>query len=115
MSYWIGLSEEKQKQYEAEFRGKALYNHIMNAFKVQNCLSCDQIVVMKLINDPLSNSSMLVYAGKCCNGHWNQEIPSTPRDIRKIPRCKICKSFMQWKMSREYNGWFCPQDGPPKW
>jgi len=112
MSYWTGLTEEKKNMYEAEFKNKAFLHEFFNSFKIIQCHTheegwmshpkCNQTVILKLINDPLSNSSGFVYAGKCCNGHWSQMLPVTPYDVKNIPRCEACGSIMQWK-----NGWIC--------
>lgn len=108
MTYWTGLSESKQAQYLAEFKKPSIQTSEFNPFKIVRCeLPCTQIVVMRLINDPLSNSSYWVYAGACVNGHWNQVMPCTPDDVKEPPRCKVCNSTMQWKMSRDFNGWVC--------
>lgn len=107
MSYWIGLSPQKQMEYDQRFREPALKHKTLNSFKIQRCKFCDQIIVMKLIEDALSNSSGLIYAGECVNKHWNQEIPCVPYDVKNIPRCPKCHSYSQWSMSKEYNGWFC--------
>ena len=112
MTYWIGLSEQKQKEYMIEFKKPAINNNFMNPFRITRCdvTGCEQIVVMKLINDPLSNSSRYVYAGRCIKGHWSQSIPSTPVDVRQVPICSVCKSYMQYELSIENNGWVCNQD-----
>ena len=99
MSYWIGLSESNQLRYEDEFKKPPVTDASHNPFKIAKCRACDQRVVMKLIHDPLSNSSFWVYAGKCPNGHWNQDLPSVPDDVRIPPRCPDCGAFMQYKTS----------------
>ena len=109
MSYWKGLSETKQKEYLEKFKEPTIERGY-NPFKARECKHCDQLVVMKLINDRLSNSSFLVYVGMCTNRHWNQDMPTIPYDTREIPKCKECGSFMQYKMSVEYNGWVCVQN-----
>jgi len=108
MTYWVGINRKTKTKYTREFKRGALFDHYFNPFKTQKCQTCDQIVIMKLIEDNLSNSSGLIYAGKCVNGHWNQTMPTTPFDVRKIPTCETCNSYMQYKMSKEYNGWICP-------
>ena len=112
MSYWIGLSDSKQAQYEEEAKKKALLHDFFNAFKITKCYFCDQRVVMKLIKDSLSNSSGNVYAGKCPNNHWIQDIPGVPDDVRNVPRCKVCGGFMQYKLSIDFNGWICMSKHP---
>lgn len=112
MSLWTGLSESDQARYEDEFKKKALLRDFFNAFKIAKCHFCDQTVVMKLIKDSLSNSSGNIHAGKCPNNHWNQSLPCTPCDVRIVPRCKKCGSFMQYKTSVEFNGWICMNKHP---
>lgn len=98
MSYWTGLSEEKQQQYLEELKKPAVTDTDVNPYKIVKCHHCNEIVAMKLIHDPLSNSSYLVYAGVCINGHWSQDIPGTPYDLKEPPRCPECNSIMQYKL-----------------
>ena len=102
-------TEEMQKRYMDEFKKPSIQTTEFNPFKIIKCKQCDQIVVMRLIYDSSSNSSCWIYAGMCVNGHWNQQIPCIPYDLNEPPRCNICLSTMQWKMSIDYTGWICIQ------
>lgn len=99
--------DSKQARYLTEFKKPSIQTSEFNPFKITKCYHCTQRVVMRLINDPLSNSSYWIYAGACVNGHWNQVMPGSPDDLKEPPRCKVCNSTMQWKMSVEFNGWIC--------
>ena len=81
-------TEEMQKRYMDEFKKPSIQTTEFN---------------------PSSNSSCWIYAGMCVNGHWNQQIPCIPYDLNEPPRCNICLSTMQWKMSINYTGWICIQ------
>ena len=99
----------REHLYDEKFREPLVTDKDVNPFKIKHCSSknCDQYVSMKLIVDALNNSSSLVYAGNCVNGHYNEEIPSVPIDSISPLKCKICHAYMQYKMSIEFNGWIC--------
>jgi len=110
MSYWIGFTPENLKALKEALKKDVPFEHpfFSPIIVKEKCSQCDQIVILTLCSDPLSNSSYLVYRGFCVNEHLNQSLPTTPFHMRKQPRCAACNAGMQWRLAQGSNGWECP-------